>query len=268
MPGSNSFDSPFDSIAANYDRIFTGSCTGKAQRAAVWRETDQLFQTGQNILEMNCGTGVDAIHFARCGVSVLGFDQSSRMISVARNLVAQAGCEREVHLHQMAIEDMIEWDHRLQFDGAFSNFGGLNCVSNLSQVARDLARLVKPGGPVVLCWMSRSCLWEWVYYLGRFNFKKAFRRFRQGGSTAQFKHRSAFRVHYPGVRELIRCMDPHFHYVWHKAVGLTVPPTYLENWVEQHPRVLRISQSLDNSMSRWPVFRNLGDHCLAHFVRR
>jgi len=268
MTYSKSCDSPFDFIAADYDRIFTGSCTGKAQRASVWQETDQLFLAGQNILEMNCGTGVDAIHLARRGVSIWGFDQSSRMISVARNLVAQAGCEQNVHLHQMAIEDMVEWDTAIQFDGAFSNFGGLNCVANLSQVAQDLARHVKPGGPVVLCLMSRSCLWEWVYYLGRFDFTKAFRRFRNGGVAAQFKNQNILRVHYPGVRELIRCMDPHFHYVWHKAVGLAVPPSYLENWVEKHPRVLRLSQTLDNSMSRCPVFRNMGDHYLAHFIRR
>ena len=92
----------------------------------------------------------------------------------------------------MAIEDMVEWDIGLQFDGAFSNFGGLNCVANLSQVAQDLARLVKPGGPVVLCLMSRSCLWEWVYYLGRLDFTKAFRRFRKGGVAAQFKNQTTF----------------------------------------------------------------------------
>ena len=263
-----SYDAPFDFIAADYDQIFTRSCTGKAQRAAVWRETDRLFQAGQSVLEMNCGTGVDAVHFARCGVSVFGFDQSSRMISLARNLVVQAGCERQVDLHQMEIEDMVQWDTGLQFDGAFSNFGGLNCVANLSQVARDLARLLKPGSPVILCLLNRSCLWEWAYYLGQFKFRKAFRRFRKGGITVQFGDQTTFRVHYPEVRELIRCMNPHFQYVWHKAVGLAIPPTYLENWVEEHPRILRITESLDNTMSPRLVFRNLGDHYLAHFIRR
>ena len=268
MPYSKTFDSPFDLIAADYDRMFTSSYTGKAQRAAVWQEIDRIFQPGQRVLEMNCGTGVDALHFAKRGLSVFAFDQSGRMTDLARSRVIQAGCGQQVHVHQMAIEDMAQWDMGLQFDAAFSNFGGLNCVSNLSQVARDLARFVKPGSPVVLCLMNRFCPWEWAFYLGQLNFKKAFRRFPKSGITAQFKNQTTFRLHYPGVRELIQCMDPHFQYVWHKAVGLTVPPTYLENWVEQHPRILRIAQSLDNSISRWPVFRNLGDHCLAHFIRR
>ena len=32
------------------------------------------------------------------------------------------------------------------FDGALSNFSGLNCVEDLAAVARQLASLVKPGG--------------------------------------------------------------------------------------------------------------------------
>ena len=158
MPYSKTFDSPFDLIAADYDRMFTSSYTGKAQRAAVWQEIDRIFQPGQRVLEMNCGTGVDALHFAKRGLSVFAFDRSGRMTDLARSRVIQAGCEQQVHVHQMAIEDMAQWDMGLQFDGAFSNFGGLNCVANLSQVARDLARFVKPGSPVVLCLMNRFCL--------------------------------------------------------------------------------------------------------------
>ena len=38
------------------------------------------------------------------------------------------------------------------FDGAFSNFSGLNCVQDLSQVAGNLARLVKPGARIFCVW--------------------------------------------------------------------------------------------------------------------
>jgi len=30
------------------------------------------------------------------------------------------------------------------FDGAFSNFSGLNCVENLEDVSRDVAQLLRP----------------------------------------------------------------------------------------------------------------------------
>ena len=46
------------------------------------------------------------------------------------------------------------------FDGAFSNFGALNCVQDLAAACRDLARLLKPGATALLCWMGPCCLWE------------------------------------------------------------------------------------------------------------
>jgi len=268
MSSGQTYHSPFDSIAADYDRIFTGSCTGKAQRDAVWQETDKVFQTGLTIFEMNCGTGVDAVHFASRGLTVFAIDQSAKMIDVARNRLNHTGFGQRVQLKQMAIEEMSQYTAHLEFDGAFSNFGGLNCVAGLSRVTENLGRLLRPGSSVLLCFMSRYCLWEWAYYLGRFQFRKAFRRLRDGGTTADLENQETLHVYYPGIIELVRVMQPHFRYVWHKAVGLAVPPSYLESWVMKHPVYLRIARTIDTRVSRWPVLRSLGDHCLVHFMRR
>ncbi len=268
MSYSNTYNSPFDWIAPDYDRIFTGSCTGKAQRDAVWQETDRLFEAGQRVMEMNCGTGVDAVHFAQRGILVSAFDQSGRMIEVARHRLIEAGCEQQVNLQQMTIEEMGQWSSLLPFDAAFSNFGGLNCVADLGPFSTGLARLVKPGGAVVFCLMNRYCLWEWAHFLGRFQLQQAFRRFSRGGVSTRFGNQATLRVYYPSVRELIRSMRPHFCYVSHKAVGLAVPPTYLERWVAEHSTFLHTAELLDRTLSHCPVLNSLGDHCLVHFVRR
>src|SRR5439155_1758061 len=74
---------PFDAIADTYDESFSDSSIGRAQRRVVWMETDRTFQAGQRILEINCGTGIDALHLAHRGVAVLACDASPRMIAVA-----------------------------------------------------------------------------------------------------------------------------------------------------------------------------------------
>jgi ubiquinone/menaquinone biosynthesis C-methylase UbiE len=51
---------PFDRIANVYDDIFSNSRIGLVQRKAVWAELDRNFRPGESILEINCGTGVDA----------------------------------------------------------------------------------------------------------------------------------------------------------------------------------------------------------------
>ena len=73
----------FDSLAERYDDIFTNSLIGRAQRHAVWTVATQTFQRGDHILELNCGTGEDALFLARLGMSVFACDASEKMIAVA-----------------------------------------------------------------------------------------------------------------------------------------------------------------------------------------
>ena len=48
----------------------------------------------------------------------------------------------------------------VHFDAVFSNFSGLNCVDDLSEVAAQLAHRTSAGAPVLVCFSARFCLWE------------------------------------------------------------------------------------------------------------
>src|SRR6185437_13155349 len=73
----------FDSLADQYDSLFTNSVIGRAQRNAVWSLAQRVFGPGSRILELSCGSGEDALFLARGGMSVLACDISPRMIAVA-----------------------------------------------------------------------------------------------------------------------------------------------------------------------------------------
>ena len=60
----------FDAIARRYDQVWTESPAGRAQRDLVWREWDPVFSPNDRILDIGCGTGVDAAHYASRGVIV------------------------------------------------------------------------------------------------------------------------------------------------------------------------------------------------------
>lgn len=136
----------WDLTAETYDQIFPETVVGKAQRRAVWRELDSAFQTGQRILELNCGTGIDAVHLAGKGVRVLACDLSPRMVAMAvRRSVAN-------NVTELTAFRVLPTEHISQFvgveasfDGVFSNFSGLNCVEDLSTVARSLGQFLRPG---------------------------------------------------------------------------------------------------------------------------
>src|SRR5687768_4202797 len=80
--------SPFDAMAADYDRSFSDSLIGTLMRRAVWRRLDAYFCPGDRVLELNCGTGEDAIYLGRRGVRVLATDIAPAMLDVARGKVA------------------------------------------------------------------------------------------------------------------------------------------------------------------------------------
>ena len=94
---------PFDSLAAGYDREFTDTLIGAAMRQAVWSRLDAAFGPGQRVLELNCGTGEDAVHLGRRGVQVLATDVSARMLDATREKVARAGLAGVVQVEQLDI---------------------------------------------------------------------------------------------------------------------------------------------------------------------
>ncbi len=273
---------PFDALAGTYDEQFTNSLIGRAQREAVWRELEHVFRPGQRILEINCGTGVDALHLASLGVEVLACDSSSRMIEVARARLRRARLEASlepargvallapVRFEVVASEEigrLHQGGSTPEFDGVLSNFAGLNCVEGLETVARDLAWLLKPGAPAALCLFGRCCAWEILWYLARGRPRKAFRRLRTSGDLAQLGESATVRVRYPTVRALARCFAPKFRLKTWKGVGVAVPPSYMEPLARRFPKALSLLARADRWLGALPVVRGLGDHMLLVFER-
>lgn len=259
---------PFDAIAERYDEVFTRSKIGQAQRAAVWKKLETAFHCGDRVLELGCGTGVDACFLADRGVKVFACDNSPEMIKVATRRVADGDKSSLIQTRLLAAEDIGGLQKGCVFDGAFSNFGALNCVQDLQQLARNLAALLKPGATALLCWMGPCCLWEVMWYLGRGDPSRALRRFRSGGVTARVAKGTSVRVHYPSVRLLARTFSPEFELKSIKGIGVLVPPSYLEHWANQVPRLFGLSVRADAVLGRSFGLRSLADHVLLEFRRK
>jgi cyclopropane fatty-acyl-phospholipid synthase-like methyltransferase len=262
---------PFDALAARYDETFTSSKIGRAQRTSVWKELAKAFNPGDRTLEIGCGTGVDACFLARRGVRVIASDISSQMIDVTMRRVQEKGLQKLVTPLVLRAEDIATLSGSLSgkelFDGAFSNFGVLNCVGDLRQLALDLAALLKPGATALLCWMGPCCIWEMVWYLSHAQRAKGFRRLHQDGVSAKLAEGAFVRVRYPSVKHLARTFAPEFRLTAVKGIGIAVPPSYVEPWAERHPRLLKLCERADSVMGRVPGIRLLADHVLVRLQR-
>ena len=265
--GSRIYISPFDECAEEYDRVFTHSTIGQAQRDSVWAELGNTFHAGDRILEIGCGTGVDACHLAGHGVEVLACDSSPKMITVAERRLKDSRRSELVRLRLLAAEEIASLQVERLFDGAFSNFGVLNCVRDLRTLAGNLAAFLRPGATALLCWLGPFCLWETVWYMTQKKPAKALRR-RQGGATiARLDGGGLVTVHYPSISTLRGAFAPYFSIKGIKGIGVAVPPSYIEPLARQHPRLLKAAVLSDSFLGRCPVARLLADHILVRFER-
>lgn len=253
---------PFDGMAADYDRSFSQSPIGERMRSAVWRRLDSVFMPGDRVLELNCGTGEDAVHLARRGIMVLASDQSGEMVSRARAKAERAGVTGRVEVAQLAIRDIESLAASGPFDGVLSNFGGLNCVGNLPRVARSLGALVRPGGTALLCLMGPAVPWEWGWYLLRRQPDKAVRRLRRAG--AQWH---GLTIRYPSIGAVRRAFAPHFTARRVAAIGALVPPTFADAWARRHPRLLAALDRCERRFETVPPLPWLADHYLLELER-
>jgi SAM-dependent methyltransferase len=268
MPAADRAPSPQDywnHAAESYDQDFAGTLVGKTHRQAVWRELDRVFSPGQRVLELSCGTGIDAVHLAGRGVLVLACDISPRMISLAHALGESAGVGQLVEFRVLPTEDLGELSDQGPFDGAFSNFSGLNCVEDLSEVRRNLARLLRPGAPVIFSVMGRFVPWEVIWFLAHGELRKAVRRCRPGDTFPLDS--GAMQTQFRSVGAMSRLFSPEFRVKRWKGVGIGVPPSYMSRWAGRFSAATLALAQLDRLLGRLPVIRGMADCIVLEFER-
>ena len=254
----------FDTLAQDYDAHFTHSHIGRAQRDVVWHEAIAAFEGKHSILELNCGTGEDALFLAARGHRVTALDASRAMIDRASMRKLREAPDAPIAFQLLPTEHLSALP-LTRFDAIFSNFSGLNCVSDLRAVAQQLALRTNSDAPALLCVSTRVCLWEAAWFLLHGNPRKSTRRW-SGRSTATLNGVTVT-VHYPTVRALSAAFAPHFALRRMTGVGIFVPPSYLEPWMQRLPRMLAFMRRVDRIVCRLPLFRAVGDHVLLHLVR-
>jgi ubiquinone/menaquinone biosynthesis C-methylase UbiE len=259
----------WDAAAVNYDRDFSGTLIGQTRRLSVWRDLERVFHPGQRLLELNCGTGIDAIHLAARGIQVVACDISPHMIQIARQDAITSGFARSLDFRVLPTEDLESLASEAPFDGAFSNFSGLNCVEDLSAVSRNLARLLKPGAPLLACVIGHFVPWEIAWFLAHGKPSKALARIRDKGirDNGTIVEAGGLKIQRPSVREMTRLFAPEFELRSCRGIGIAVPPSYMEHWARRFPAALRLLARADNLIERLPLFRNLGDCILLEFSR-
>lgn len=250
----------FDRAAAVYDAEYENLPGIRKIRAVTSRFYLKYFPPDSNLLEINCGTGNDALFLARHQRHVLATDLSPRMLEEVDAKVSRAGLTGLITTRRCSF-DQLGTLQGLTFDGAFSNLGGLNCTDRMHAVASALAPLVKPGGFFLATVMPPFCLWETLASLSRFRWRDAFRRMSSGGTLAHV-HGGLVRTHYHSPRAFSRAFGMYFESVLTLGLLVLLPPPNSERaYARLGPRA-RLLEGLDDKVAGLPLFRAMGDHYL------
>jgi SAM-dependent methyltransferase len=215
---------PFDAVAEQYDTDFTSLPAARELRQRVWRHLAG-FTPGQRVLELGCGTGEDALWLAARGVSVLATDVSEGMLAQARRKAAGHP------LISFERQDATALSLHGTFDGAYANFGVLNCVRDLGELGQRLGNVLRPGALFVAVVMPPFCLWETIAFGLRGDFSRATRRWRP--TTARIGG-AAQPVWYPSAGRVRRELQPLFTQRHVEGLGNRLSHIPMSHWLADH----------------------------------
>lgn len=259
----------FDSISSIYDDDFGRNEIGIWMRSIVWERLLTCFSPGSIVLDAGCGTGIDTVFMAQNGISVVATDISPGMIEITNKKVERFHLSALVKTKVMKWEDinslLCEFGEE-SFDGILSDFGSLNCVSDLNSLTASCARLLRPNGIMFANIMNRFCLWETIYYTLKGRFRDATRRRKNGIPVKLASHYVTTYYHFP--KEFIGFFSKEFKVKHVLGLGIFLPPPYLTeiycryrgifSWVKKVERLLK---------DKFP-FYNMADHVLVELERR
>ena len=251
----------FDELAEDYDADFTHSPVGSALRAIVAGRLDKAFEGAQRVLDLGCGTGEDAIRVARSGVDVLGIDASPAMVRAAQDKARRGGYSDRAQFRCLPIENLGSTDTGGSFDGVLSNFGALNCVSDLPAVVGAVAAKLTPGARLVWVLLGRYVPWEWSWFLLRADPARAWRRLR--GTTGW----RGLNIAYPAPGAVIGMLAPHFRVDALRPLGVVLPPSYAAAGIGRRPRVLAALTRLEHALQDRSALAYCADHYIIEATR-
>lgn len=137
-----------ESTPSRYDRGIAILTLGKI--GVAYDRLAANVETGQNVLDIGCGTGALTLRIAQKGAKVKGIDINSQMLEIARQRAAQAGLSQYIELCEMGIAELASESSEI-YDAVASGL----CFSELSEdeldyTIKEVRRILKPGGLLLI----------------------------------------------------------------------------------------------------------------------
>jgi ubiquinone/menaquinone biosynthesis C-methylase UbiE len=242
----------FSLTAEKYDSFAQDHPHLTRMRSKVYEHVMRVIPAGAHILELNAGTGTDAVQLARRGYHVHATDVAPGMLDRLRAKVSDLNLEDRITVEERSFLSLNDVPGA-PFDAVFSDLGGLNCVPDLSPVIAQLPRVLRPEGIATWVLMPHVCLWEMAEVF-RLHFHLAFRRFSHGAVRANLEGLQ-FEVYYFSPRQVLDWFGNDYQLLALEGLSVLTPTAESKSFARLYPRLYRALSWLDNRLSpHWPWY--------------
>jgi len=255
----NAAEKAFSKQSAIFDDLYSANITIQYKRERVRDHLKQFLKPNSQILELNAGTGEDAVWFAQHDHTVHATDISKGMQEKLIEKVRQNKLETKITNELCSFTELQDLKNKGPYDLIFSNFAGLNCTVELDKVLHSFSSLLRPDGIVTLVILPKFCLWESLLFL-KGDFKTAFRRFFSSKGVKAHIEGEYFTCWYYNPTYIIKNMKEKYEVLAVEGLCTLVPPSYLENFPTRRPSLFNWLKRKENKWkSKWP-WKNIGDY--------
>ncbi len=250
-------DQAFSHMGLEYETESLHNPIVSFARKQVYRHFLRLRKPPATVLEINAGSGYDALYLATMGYKVLATDSASGMINMIYQKRHQNLNALQMSFHKLELTQ--------KFDIILSNFGGLNTTSNIAKVFKQFPNLLNKGGYVVLTILNPFCIWEfanlpwsWKTATRRLNWlKKKPTKANIGGNVID--------TYYYSPAQIQKAMPPVMRLVEVQGLSIFVPPPYMKQIPRRYPKIFDMLTKIEMRLcSFWP-FSHLGDYFIISF---
>ena len=256
----------FNKIAPAFDETDRANPILLWMRGIVHKIYLKDIKQGETVLELNCGTGIDAMFLARRGIKVYATDISDEMIHLL-TLKASHEIEKGSIIAEVCAFSDIGKIKGSGFDAVVSNFGGLNCINEFNQLSNDLYDKLKPDGKFIAVVMNKLCPWEILYFILKLDFRKAFRRFKKEGIDGAVDDQTV-KTFYFFPKEFGKKFCDHFRIEKIYTHALYTPPPYLLGIYKRIKPIVKVWMKIDEVVKGIYPFNRVGDHFIIVMKRK
>lgn len=224
-------------------------------RQKFYAHIQSVMPPGGQLLEINAGTGQDAVELAGRGYHIHATDFAPGMLAEIEEKVTRLRLTNQITVQTCSFTEL-ERVTGGPYDGLYSNSGGLNCIADLSIVARSLPALLRPGARVTWVIMPKICPWELAVIPK--DRRVGTRRLHRNGVLAHVEG-VYFMTYYFSAKQVERSFGPRFRRIRLEGLSTFTPTADNKTFAVNHPQLYRALVRMDDSLSRHAPFNGWGD---------